>query len=71
MNTPMEPGQNPDDYFNIKHLLRIRTKKMGDKVFNRWFKDISVKAFIDEYNDVKMMIYRDSFFDIDQMQTIM
>ena len=23
-NTPMEPGQNPDDYFNKKRLLRIR-----------------------------------------------
>ena len=71
MNTPMEPGQNPDDYFIIKRLLRIRIKRMGGKIFDRWFKDICVTGFIDEYNDVKMMIYRDSFFDIDQMQTTM
>ena len=27
VNTPMEPGQNPDDYFNKKRLLRIRIRE--------------------------------------------
>ena len=71
VNTPMEPGQNPDDYFNKKRLLRIRIEKMGEKVSDRWFKDICVTGFTDEYKDVKMMMYRDSSFDIDQMQTTM
>ena len=70
-NTPMEPGQNPDDYFNKKRLLRIRTEKMGEKVSDRSSKDICVTGFTDEYKDVKMMMYRDSSFDIDQMQTTM
>ena len=71
VNTPMEPGQNPDTYFNKKRLLLIRIEKMGEKVTNRWFKDICVTGFTDEYKDVKMMMYRDSSFNIDQMQTTM
>ena len=71
VNTPMEPGQNPDDYFNKKRLLRIGIEKMGEKVSDRWFKDICVTSFTDEYKDVKMMMYRDSSFDIDQIQTTM
>ena len=71
MNTPMESGQNPDNYFNNKRLLRIRIEKMKEKVSNRWFKDICVTGFADEYNDVKIIIYLDSSFNIDQMQTTM
>ena len=71
VNTPMEPGQNLDDYFDKKRLLYIGIDKIGEKVSNRWFKDICVTGFIDEYKDVKMMMYRDSSFDIDQMQTTM
>ena len=71
VNTPIKPGQKPDDELNKKRLLRIRIEKMGEKVSNRWFKDIYVTGFTDEYKDVKMMMYRDSSFDIDQMQTIM
>ncbi|CAN0039353.1 unnamed protein product, partial [Ascophyllum nodosum] len=71
VNTPREPGQNPDDYLNKKRLLHIRIEKMGEKVSDRWFKDICVTGFTDKYKDVKMMMYRDSSFDIDQMQTTM
>ena len=71
VNTSMEPRQNPDDYFNKKRLLRIRIEKMGEKVSDRWFKDICVTRFTDDYKDVKMLMYRDSSFDIDQMQTTM
>ena len=71
MNTPMEPGQNPDDYFNQKRLLRIRAEKMGEHISDRYFKDISVTGFTDNYKDVKMMMYRDPSFDVDQMQTTM
>ena len=71
VNTPMEPGQNPDDYFNKKRLLRITIEKMGEKVSDRWFKDICVTGFTDAYKDVNIMMYRDSSFDIDQMQTTM
>ena len=35
VNTPMEPGQTPDDYFNKKHLLRIRIENIGENVCDR------------------------------------
>ena len=65
VDTPMEPGQNPDDYFNKKRLLRIRIEKMREKVSDRWFKNICVTGFTDEYKNAKMMMYHDSSFDID------
>ena len=48
VNTPMEPVQNPDDCFNKKRLLRIRIETMGEKVSDRWFKDICVTGFTHE-----------------------
>lgn len=71
VNTQMEPGQNPDDYFNQKHLLRHRAEKMGEVVSDCWFKDICIEGFTDDYKDVKMMVYRDPTFDISQMQSTM
>lgn len=71
VNTPMEPGQNPDDYFNQKHLLRHKVEKMGETISDRYFKDICVTGFTDEYKDVKMIMYRDPDFNVDQMQTTM
>ena len=71
VNTPMEPGQNTDDYFNQKRLLRIRAEKMGEHISDRYSKDICVTGFTDNYKDVKMMMYRDLSFDVDQMQTTM
>ena len=65
VKTPIEPGQNPDDYLNKKRLLRIRIKKMGEKVSDWWFKDICVTGFTDDYKDAKMMMYHASSFDID------
>ena len=56
MSTPMEPGQNPDDYFNKKRLLRIGIEKMGEKVSDRWFKDICVTSFADD--DVPRLVFR-------------
>ncbi|CAM9789690.1 unnamed protein product [Ascophyllum nodosum] len=48
VNTPMEPGQNPEDYLNKKRLLLIRIEKKGEKVFDRWFRNICVTGFTDE-----------------------
>ena len=42
VNTPIEPGQNPDDYFNQKRLLRIRPRKWENTSPDRYFKDICV-----------------------------
>ena len=61
----------PGRLFHQKRLLRIRAKKMGEHISNRYFKDICVTGFTDNYKDVKMMMYRDPSFDVDQMQTTM
>ncbi|CAN0366213.1 unnamed protein product, partial [Scytosiphon promiscuus] len=71
VHTPMERGQNPDDYFNQKHLLRHRLEKMGETVSDRWFKDICVTGFLPEYKDVKLTMYRDPKFDVQAMQSTM
>ena len=44
---------------------------MGEHISDRYFKDICVTGFTDNYKDVKMMMYRDPSFDVDQMQTTM
>ena len=71
ISTPMEAGQNPDDYFNQKHLLRHKAEKMGETISDRYFKDICVTGFTDEYKDVKMIMYRDPDFNVDKMQSTM
>ena len=70
-NTPMNPGENPDDYFNQKHLLRVQLDKMGETVSDRRFKDICVQGFSDEYNDVRLMVFRDPTFTVLEMQSTM
>ncbi|CAM9940404.1 unnamed protein product [Sphacelaria rigidula] len=66
-NSPMNTGENPDDYFNQKHLLCAQIEKMGKTTSDRRFKDICVQGFSDEYNDVKMTVFRDPTFDVLQM----
>lgn len=68
---PMTPGENRDDYFNHKHLLRAQLERMGEPVSDRRFKDICIRGFSDEYNDVKLMVFRDPIFTATQMQSTM
>ena len=70
-HTPMKPGENPDDFFNCKHLLRAQLVKMGEPISDRRFKDICVQGFSNEYNDVKLMVFRDPTFTILDMQATM
>ena len=50
-----------------KTLARSELEKMGETISGRRLKDICVQGFTAEYNDMKMMMYRDPTFDIDQM----
>ena len=54
-----------------KTLARSELERMGESISNRRFKDICVQGFTPEYKDIKLMMYRDPTFDIDQMQTTM
>ncbi|CAN0018115.1 unnamed protein product, partial [Ectocarpus fasciculatus] len=67
----MEARQNPDDHFNQKHLLRHKAEKMGETISDRYFKDVCVTGFTDEYKDVKMIAYRDPDFNVDKMRSTM
>ena len=68
----MNPGENPDHYFNQKNLLRAQVEKLGETISDRRFKDICVQGFPDEYSDVRMMVFRDPTFDVLQiMQSTM
>eukprot|EP00903_Cladosiphon_okamuranus_P021801 g20045.t1 len=70
-NDPMNPGDNPDDYFNKKILLRAQLNKMGEPVTDRRFKDICIQGITDEYNDVKLMVFRDPSFALGEVQSTM
>ncbi|CAB1099343.1 unnamed protein product [Ectocarpus sp. CCAP 1310/34] len=63
--------ENPDDFFNKKHRLRSRLEKMGETISDRRFKDICVQGFSEDYKDIKMMVFRDPSFDVQQMQATM
>ena len=69
--TAMNPGENPDDYFNNKIILRGELEKMGEPITDRRFKDICIQGITDEYNDVKLLVFRDPTFALDQIQSTM
>ena len=71
VNTPMEPGQNPDDYFNQKRLFRIRTEKMGEHISDRYFKDICVTGVHRQRQRRENDDVPRPLLDVDQMQTTM
>lgn len=56
-NTPMNPGENQDDYFNQKHLFRAQVEIMREIISDRQFKDICVQGFSVEYNDVRILMF--------------
>ena len=69
--TNMEQGEDPDSYFMEKTPARSELQTMGETVADRIFKDICVQGFTAECKDIKVMMYRDPTFDIDQMQSTM
>ena len=71
LNSNMEQGEDPDCYFMEKTLAPSELEKMGEPITDRRFKDICIQGFTSEYKNIKMMMYRDPTFDIDQMQSTM
>ena len=69
-DTNMEQGEVPDFYFTEKTIARSVLENMGEMIFDRRFKDICAQAFTAaEYKDIKMMMYRDPTFGIEQIQS--
>jgi len=71
VNTAMTHNQDPDDFFMEKYLARTELARMGEPITDRRFKDICVQGFTSDYKDIKLMMYRDPTFDIEQMQSTM
>ena len=71
VDSTMQLGQDPHEFFVEKTLARAELEKMGEPISDRRFKDIFVQGFTAEYKDIKLMMYRDPTFDIDQMQSTM
>ncbi|CAB1102333.1 unnamed protein product [Ectocarpus sp. CCAP 1310/34] len=69
--TVMEPGENPNDFFNKKHRLHSQLEKLGETISDRRFKDICVQGFSEDYKDMKIMVFRDPSFDEQQIQATM
>ncbi len=69
--TTMKPGQDPDEYFLRASLLRDQVENMGEPITDRKFKDIMVQGLTEEYKDIKLMMYRDPLFTIEQIQSTM
>ena len=69
VNTSMKQDQDPEDYFIEKALDRSELENMGEPISDRRFNDICVQGFSSDYKDIKLMMYRDPTFDIDQMQS--
>ena len=71
VNSNMKQAEDPDSYFMEKTLARSELEKMGETISDRRFKDICVQGFTSENKDIKMMMYQDPTFDIDQIQSTM
>ena len=59
VNTSMNQGQDPDEYFMEKTLARSELEEMGEPISDRRFKDVCVQGFTAEYKDIKLITYRD------------
>ena len=69
--TTMTPGQDPDKTYLRAFLFLDGVENMGEPITNRTFKDIMVQGMTDDYKVIKLMMYRDPSFNIDQIQSSM
>lgn len=70
-DTRMTPGQDPDEYFLNASLIRIDLEDMGEYVTNETYEDILVRGFTADYDSMKLAIYRDPSYTVDQIQHTM
>ena len=69
--TKMLPGQDPDEYFLAAELIRAELDDMGEPVSDATYEDILVQGFTSDYDGVKLSIYRDPTYTLDQIQLTM
>ena len=69
----MKQGDDPDDYFTEKTLARAELERIGEPISDRLFQEhlcTRIYSGVDCMG-VKIMIYRDPIFDVDQTQSTM
>ena len=70
-NTSMKQGQDPEDYFMETALARAELEKMAPPISDRRFEDFFVQGFTTDYKDIRLVMYRDPTFDVEQIQSTM
>ena len=68
VNTAMTHNQDPDDFWMGKTLAGTDLARRGEPTTDRRFKDICVQGFTHDYKAIKLMMYRDTTFHIEEMQ---
>ena len=71
VNTCINPGQDPDNYFMENTLARSEFETMGEPISDLIFQEICIRGFPVEDKHIKLMVYRGPRFDIGQMQSTM
>ena len=64
INSKMEPGQDPDDFFFVLDECRDLLEEMGQTVHDERYKDIIVQALSPEYESVGAASYELSLIHI-------
>lgn len=64
-------GQDPTTYFQEAGFLRDELECMGEPVTERRFKSILIQGMTEEFKDVRFATYRDTAFDLAQIEKTM
>ena len=67
----MEPGTDPDVFFLQAARYRAELQRMGEPVTDRYFKDIIMQGISSEYDNIKLSVYRDPTYKLDEIQSTM
>ena len=70
-NNPMNPGENPDDYFNQKHLLRTQLDKMGETHLRPPLQAHLRTGLLRRIQGRQTDVFRDPTFNVLDMQSTM
>ena len=71
VNTCINPGQDPDNYFMENTLARSEFETMGEPISDRIFQKICIRGFPVENKHIKLIMYRVPTLHMEQMQSTM
>ena len=71
VNSNMKQGEDPDCHCMENTLSPSELEAMGETISDGRFKYICVQELTAEYKNIKMMMYRNPRFNIDQIQSTM